>query len=161
MRFCLEASNQWSPKNIFQSRTHRAKAHIKSTSAAKAILGEKERGSGPFLALFKAQISPQLRRNYCLFQTLGSADREVRSPRRTQTNTSPSAAQNQPSATLLCVNFTSDGQLTVSDDLAEIVCGASFIHGRYGTNRKSILGRMLCRHLDLFLPILAAGQMSQ
>lgn len=81
MRFCLEASNQRSPKNIFQSRTHRAKAHIKSASVAKAILEEKERGSGPFLALFKPQISPQLRRNYCLFQTLRSTDREVRSLR--------------------------------------------------------------------------------
>lgn len=81
MRFCLEASNQWSPKNIFQSRARRAKAHIKSTSVAKAILEEKKRGSGPFLAPFKPQISPQLRRNYCLFQTLRSTDREVYSPR--------------------------------------------------------------------------------
>lgn len=68
MRFCLEASNQRSPKNIFQSRVCRAKAHIKRTSAAKAVLvgWRKKRGFGSFLGPFKPQISPQLSRNYCL-----------------------------------------------------------------------------------------------
>lgn len=69
LRFCLEASNRWSPKNIFQSRPRRAKAHIKSSSSAKAVLEEKEMGTGPSLPPFELLISPQLNKNSCLFQT--------------------------------------------------------------------------------------------
>lgn len=78
-----------SQEHIPESGLARAKAHIKSTSVAKAILEEggekgKKGGSGPFLAPFKPQISPQLSRNSCLFQSLRSTGREVQQHTHTQ-----------------------------------------------------------------------------
>lgn len=74
LRFCLEASNRWSPKNIVQSRPRRAKAHIKSSSGAKAVLEEKERGTGPSLAPFEPLISPQLNKEFPTIQDLTHID---------------------------------------------------------------------------------------
>lgn len=68
LRFCLEASNHWSPKNMFQSQPWTGKAHIKAAMVLK-WLWKRQKDTGLSLASFEPQISPQLK-NSCPTQEL-------------------------------------------------------------------------------------------
>lgn len=67
-----------SQEHIPESGLQSQSTHQKHLCSQSDSGGGKKGGSGPFLAPFKPQISPQLRRNYCLFQSLRSTGREVK-----------------------------------------------------------------------------------
>lgn len=51
LSFCLEASNHWSPKNIFLSQSWTGKADIKSSHGTKVVMEETKKGYRSFFGL--------------------------------------------------------------------------------------------------------------
>lgn len=167
MRFCLEASNHWSPKNTLTKYDSQSQStHQKHLCSQSDSGGVRKGVQVPSWPSFKPQISPQLRRNSCLFQTLRCC-RQGGAPaiRKTLTLFVPFSslhiqecdkhpAQSAPrsaseASCCFLILWSVDGAcLQFQMTSLKLYVALGPVHVRCSSNSKSIHGSMLCRHLD-------------